>query len=89
MRYYWCVNCGYSHDYGKDKKRGIGICHNCSYEDTLELEEDEWDEDSVKLRNQGIIKNGKTSIGGIKKISDEQLQQWLTDIKAGKDIPCI
>ena len=89
MQHYWCVNCGYSHDYGKDKKRGVGVCHNCAYEDVLELEEDEWDVDSVKLHNQHVLKNSKITIEEPKKVSDEQLQQWLADIKAGKRVVCI
>lgn len=62
MRYYWCVNCGYSHDFGKDRKRGVGQCGNCGYDDITELESDEWRLDEIIVKNKSILGDGRIFI---------------------------
>ncbi len=61
MRYYWCVNCGDSHDFGKDKVRGTN-CVNCGYEDVCELDEEEWEEEKKKTANVDKVETKNADI---------------------------
>jgi hypothetical protein len=80
MRYYWCVNCGYSHDYKRDKKRGISNCHNCDYDSVLELDHEEWDIKSVTASNKLILKDGRVFIG---ETPSRDIDSILKSIKDG------
>lgn len=62
MRYYWCVNCGYSHDFRKDRTRGTNSCGNCGYDSITELEDEEWKLDRVIVRNKDILGDGRIFI---------------------------
>ena len=43
MKYYWCVNCGYTGDFEYFKERNVK-CEICEYHDLCELEDGEYRE---------------------------------------------
>ena len=57
---------------------------NCGYDDVTELEEDEWDIERVTLRNKSILKDGKTFVDQKPKMSKEEIDDVLKQIREGK-----